>query len=243
VSKKLKQELGEVFDAPTPTKKSEFLSSLPFPKTSNYEIFFTQIWYIRKRFWCLSILIGISLVWFNQAYESVSKTIGILSALLPFLVVLSTAEISRSTSCNMAEMEMSCRFSLSKVTLARLSLIGSFHFIVLFLMVLIVAKNIEYNFLQFALYSITPFLLCSYLSFFIVNHVHTKDATYICGGVAGIVSFSIFLLSINVEIIYAQKFVLLWCITLVITIILLIKEIINLMKRTEELQWNLPSMA
>lgn len=243
MDKKLRQELKTAFATPIPTRKSEFLSNLPYPKASNLDFFLSQILYIRKRFWCLSALIVMALISLIQVFDSMFKTIGILSAFLPFLVVLSVAEISRSTSHNMVEVEMSCKYNLGKITLVRLSLIGSFHFILLLCMVMIFANHSEYSFLQFLLYSITPFLICSYLSLFIVNHFHTRDASYICGGVSGAVSISAFFLAINFEMIYLQEFVWFWCMALIFTVILLCKEIRNLVKRTEELQWSLPLIA
>jgi hypothetical protein len=240
VNKKLKQELKTAFNAPTPSKKNEFLSHLSYPKTSNTNFFFSQMGYIRKRFWGLSALATIALILFIQAFDAAFKTVVILSSFFPFLVVLSVAEISKSSSYNMAEMEISCKYNLSKITLVRLSLIGSFHFILLFFMVMIFANSSEYSFLQFALYSITPLLLCDYLSLYISNHFHTKDIVYICAGVAGMVSMSIFLLTNNFEMIYSRRFVLFWCLVFIFMLISLVKEIKDFIKQSEELQWNSP---
>lgn len=238
--KKLKQELKTAFSSPAPTKKEEFLSKLPYPKTRFLDFFFSQIWYIRKRFWCLSALIAIALFLLLQVIDTSLKSITVLSGCLPFFVVLSFAEISKSISYNMAEMEMCCRYNLGKITLVRVSLIGSFHFIIIFCMVIIYAGSSEYSFLQFYLYSMVPFLLCSYLSLYLANHFYTKDILYICAGVAGFVSISVFLITNNYEMIYQQKYIKYWGIIIVFTVILLTIEIKNLMNRTEELQWNSP---
>lgn len=238
MDKKLKQDLKVAFRAPAPTKKNEFLSNLPYPKTNKLDFFFTQIWYIRKRFWCLSILIVIALILLTQVFDTTLKTIGVLSSFLPFLVLLSVLEISRSTSYNMAEVEMSCRYHLGKITLVRLSLIGSFHFIIVFCMIMIFANRSEYSFWLYTLYSITPFLLCSYLSYFIINHFNAKDTTYICGGVTGVISSSTFFLIMNNGMINSQRLEFGWNVVLISIVVLLIKEIKKLVKRTEELQWN-----
>jgi hypothetical protein len=243
MDKKLKQELKTAFNPPIPTRKNEFLSNLQYPKSSNLDFFFSQIWYIRKRFWCLSVLIVIALVRLIQMNDTTFKTIAILSAFLPYLVVLSVAEISKSTSYNMVEMEMSCKYNLGKISLIRLSIIGSFQFMILLCMVWIFAINSEYSFLHFSLYCITPFLLCSYLSLFITNHFPIRDTAYICAGVAGIVSISVFILTFNFGMIYLQKYVFIWSMVFIFTAILLLKEIKNFIKRTEELQWNFPLIA
>ena len=240
MNKKLKQELKAAFEAPRPSRKNEFLMNVSYPKTSNLDFFFSQILYIRKIFWCLSALIAVAVIFLIQVFDVAFNTIVILSSFLPFLVVISVAEISKSISYNMAEIEMSCKYNLNKITLVRLSLIGSFHFIILFCMVILFAHSSEYSFLQFLLYSITPFLLCAYLSLYISNRFFSDDIAYICAGVAGVVSISVFLLTTNFKMIYSQRIVLFWCLTFVFTLISLLKEINNLIKRSEELQWNSP---
>jgi hypothetical protein len=238
MNKNLKEELKTAFNPPTPTEKRAFLNNLSYPRTSNLDFFFSQIGYIRKRFWCLSTVITVAIILLIHMFDSMYKTIGIVSAFFPFLVVLSATEISRSSSFYMAEMEMSCRYNLGKITLVRLTLIGSFHFILLLCMVLIFVDHSEYSFLQYSLYSITPCLLCAYLALFIMNHFPTKEIAYICGGVAGVVSLSVLLLAKNFEMIYLQKCEFAWAIAFISIVILFIKEVKNLLKRTEELQWN-----
>lgn len=238
MDRKLKHNLKTVFTPPPPTKRNNFISELSYPKSNNVDFFLSQLGYIRKRFWCFSILLVVSIALFIQAYVSTFKVVGMLSAFLPFLVVLGVNEISRSTSFNMTEIEMSCKYNLSKITLARLSLIGSFHFIIILFVVIIFSNYSDYGFLQFTLISMTPFLMCSYLSLFITNHFSFKDTAYVSAGVAGVISISEFFLVYRAQEVYSQRGILLWGIAFILTVILLSKEIIKLLKRTEELQWN-----
>ncbi len=238
MDRKLKQSLKNAFTPPPPIKRNTFIRNLSYPKSNSLEFFLSQFGYIRKRFWCFSILLVIALTLFIQAYHTTFKTIGIVSAVLPFLVALGVTEISRSTSYNMAEVEMSCKYNLSKITLIRLSLIGSFYFIIILFLVIIFARYSDYSFLQFTLISMTPFLFCSYLSLFITNYFRMKDAAYVSAGVAGVTSVSVFLLVQQEQLLYTQRGVLVWGIAFMVTTILLVKEIMKLLKRTEELQWN-----
>lgn len=240
MNKKLKHELKTAFDAPKPSRKNEFILNVSYSKTSNLDFFFSQILYIRKIFWCLSVLIAVAVIFLIRVFDVAFNTVVTLSSFLPFLVVISVSEISRSTSYNMAEVEMSCKYNLSEITLVRLSIIGSFHFIILFCMVILFAHSSDYSFLQFLLYSITPFLLCAYLSIYITNRFSTDDIAYICAGVAGVVSISVFFLTTNFIMIYSQRFVLFWCLAFVFMLISLLKEIKNFIKQSEELQWNSP---
>lgn len=238
MTKKLKQQLKETFAAPPVTRKNLFLKEFPYPKTPIFEFALTQIGYIRKRFWLLSILLMLLMVLIIPAYHVEFKTVGILSVLLPFLVLLSTMEISKSTSYHMEELEMCCKYNLGRITLIRLIVIGSFHLVISLAMILLFARYSEFSFLPYALYSLTPFLFCAYSSLFIMNHLGNKDSLYICGGVAATISFGTFGLTNNFEMVYANQFIVYWAIAFIITIILLILEVKKLMKRTEELQWN-----
>jgi hypothetical protein len=240
VNKRLRQELKTAFDAPEPSRKNEFLMNVSSSKTSSFNFYLSQILYIRKRFWCLSVLLTATMIFLIQVYGTSFNSITIISSFLPFLVVIGIKEISRSTSYNMAEMEMSCKYNLSKITLIRLTLIGSCHFIIIFSLIAIFGTSSEYSLVQLLLYSITPLLICAYLSLFISNRIQANDIYYICVGVAGAVSISIFILTKNVKLIYSQRFLLLWSFVFIIMLILLGKEIKNLIKRSEELQWNLP---
>ena len=54
---KLKKELSECFPAPEPRKKKAFLSKIPMPRAKMLFFLFTQIFFIRKLVWAVSILI------------------------------------------------------------------------------------------------------------------------------------------------------------------------------------------
>lgn len=243
MNKRLKEEINTVFSAPRPTRKHEFLNHFPYPKTSGFEFVITQAGYIRKRFWCLSLLLLAIMIGFANTSATSIVTIGFLSAALPFLSLLGIIELQKSLQCNMAEMEMACRHNLGEVTLIRLSIIGGFHFMALTILLFVVGSRSEYGLIKTALYLVTPFLLCSYLSVYLANRLQIRDALFICGGVTGFISLAIGLLLTQADIMLAPQTTKLWVLVFFIQAILFIVEIRKFMKRMEELQWNLSLIA
>lgn len=238
MNKKLKKELKAAFNAPTPTRKLDFLMDFPYPEANMFEFVCSQISYIRKRFWILSICVVITMLTCAEIFDNGYKTMVLLSTALPLLTLIGVVEINKSLSHNMQELEMSCKYSLGKIILIRLSAIGSFQFIVLLTLLIPFTTKTNLGFLRNTVYIITPFLLCSYLSLFITNHLKTKDTIYICGVVTGFISICTFILTTNIDKVYASQFIIFWNLTFILMIGLIGYEICKLMRRTEELQWN-----
>lgn len=237
MNRKLKKALKMTFNAPESTKKSEFLNSLPYPKTTNFEFYFSQIGYISKRFWCLSVILLIIMAAFSLRFKQGKEIVGILSAALPLLTLTGITEISKSVSFNMTELEMSCKYNLSKITLLRLSAIGTFHFVILLLSLLIFKNQSQYGIFRYALYAVTPFLLSSYLSFWMTNHLKSKETLYICTGITAFISLAVFIMSSNLTVIYKGNYTLFWGMAFIAISVLLMKEIYFLMMGGNE-QWN-----
>ncbi len=235
----LKQEIKAVFFAPAPIRKQEFLNSLSHPGISRLTFFRQQAGYIRRSFWLLSFLFlaGALLIlrW------DIIPVIGLsaISALLPFLSLLGISEINRSRSFHMAELEMSCKYNLGEVTLVRLFISGFVHLIILLMVLLFAKDHLEYGIIRAALYLVVPFLATSGLSLFAVNRLHTRDTFYVCGCIAGFTGIgSSFLLGTG-SIFYKQELLLIWVLAFVLFTVLLFMETVKLIKRTEDMQWNL----
>lgn len=239
MNKKLKQELKTAFDAPVPKRKSEFLASIPYPKATTFEFYFSQIRYIRKRFWCLSVLLMIGMMLLTRISMNTSKTVALLSAALPLFTLLGIMELNKSTAYHMTELETSCKYNFAKITLIRLTILGSFHFLVLFILLVFFANQSEYGILRYILYTITPFLLSTYCSLFVINILKTKDTLYTCSGITAFISICILMLNKNVTIIYTESLTIAWIGAFILIAILLVREIKILINQREELQWNL----
>ncbi len=237
MNKKLKKVLKSSFDAPPSTKKNEFLYTLPHARTTNFEFFLSQMGYIRKRFWSLSILLFIGMITLSLNLQQAKEMVGILSASLPLLTLIGITEINKSLSYNMTELEMSCKYNISKITLMRLLGIGVFHISILLLLLLLFKDQSQYNGFRYAVYSITPFLLTSYLSFWVANHIRLKDSLYICSGITSSISIVAFLMSTESTLFYSKNYTVLWSIGFIVTAVLLIKEIYFFLTE-RSLQWS-----
>ncbi|MGL6173660.1 MAG: hypothetical protein ACRC1P_03540 [Cellulosilyticaceae bacterium] len=236
MSRKLNQQIKQAFEVPPPTRKTEFLTNLSYPKASAFETLIGQLGYIRKRFWCLSLLGMIGLLVILVSMEVGYEKVSLISSIMPLFTILGVSEISKSTAYNMDELEMSCKYNLHKVTLLRLSAMGSFYFIIFLILSLLVSDQLQLGILRAILYGITPFLLSSYLSIWVINHLKNKEVLYVCVGVATFVSIFVYMLTTNWSVLYYANYTLSWSILFIVLSGLLYQEIRNLMKQTEELQ-------
>lgn len=237
MNRKLKKALKTALDAPEPTRKESFINSLPAPKTTNVEFCLSQLGYIRKRFWLLSILLLVGIYVLITNSIKGREIAGFVSACLPLLTLLGLSEIKKSDTFNMNELEMSCKYDLSKIMLFRLTVIGMFHIVLLLISCLLFKEYSQFETIRYMIYTITPFLLSSFLSLWIINHTASKDSLYICSGVTIFVSLSMVLLNLGNMRIYADHYVAVWQIVFLVILILLIKEIHHLLIERIE-SWN-----
>lgn len=239
MNKKMKEEIKNAFDIPEAIRREAFLKELPYPKASNLEVLITQFGYIRKRFWVLSLIAIIYMLYYLKNYVEAYQILGLLSSILPFLSILGIIEIQRSSSYNMGEMEMVCRHNLGQVILIRLVAIGSFYFIILNICLIFVMNTSQYGIFRSAIYLSTPFLFSSYISILISNYLHTKDILYVCGSVTGVICVLTGFITRNFSIIYQLNTMLFWSISFILLLLLLFIEIRKLIKRMGEVKWSL----
>ncbi len=194
---KLKKELQNAFTPPMPQSKDKFIKTIHYPKMSYFGFILSQICYIRKRIWFFSIvllLITFGTVYFipqNQIYS-----VWIVSAFIPFLALLTAAEISRSDIFGMSEIEAGCRFSLPQLTGARMIILGACSFTVIPIIAVVLGFSSPVGIIKAALYILTPFITVNGISLVILNKVNGSDGIYISAAaavgvsLAGALSFS-----------------------------------------------------
>ena len=244
MNKKLKDDLRAAFDAPTPKRKSEFLLSVNFPKTSRYDFLLAQIGYIRKRVWIVTLLAvvpALILLW-SQVTENALGFVWVVSSLFPFAALVGMTEIARSVSHNMAELETSCKYSFSSVVLARLGILGCANMIVFVIIIMSFRLAGNIGVLRLGVYLLVPFLLTCSLSLFVFNRLQARESIYICGGIACGVSILNAFLSNSYQIVFSGEFMMLWMIAFIVLLIYTASEMIKLVLRflrLEENQWSL----
>lgn len=150
----LKRNIQKAFKTPEldEQKKAEFLKKVPQPPISMWQFILIQAAYLRKRTWVFSLLLLFPSV--IGACHIGYETLWITSAIVPFLGLLAVAENNRSITYGMSEFELSTRFSLKSVVLARMSILGVLDFIILACLVPLCWIGNNFSFIQ------TGTLLC-----------------------------------------------------------------------------------
>lgn len=239
MKQKLKQNILNAYEIPEPLQKEEFIKSLNFPKIRWYDFLLYQFGYIRKKIWIASILLFLAAILLGSLLQKGDmKLLWSVSAIIPFLALLGITEIARSAVFGLAELEMSTRYNLRGVLLARMCIIGIGNFILILSLTCILAGRIEVQVLKLGIYFMIPYLLTNFISYVVVNRSRSKDISYYCAAVAASVSGSGLFFGRIWEVIYQQQYFILWLVAFVVLIAALSKEIRKLIHNTEELIWN-----
>ena len=237
MNKELKKALKEEFEAPAPTRKREFLRNMQAPHISYLKFVLLQASYIRKWIWVLSFFIFIIAV-IGAGYMD-KNMLWCISAFVPLLALSVITESGRSELYDMVEFEMSTRFSLKSVVLARLGILGLANFILIYLLIPFAFRNSQTTLFQTSVYIICPYLLTVFLGLWAVRKIRGKESLYLCAGIAICISIGIIMGSLSLPAFYEEYNFIWWIISLVIFSIGTAKQCYQIIKQTEELTWNL----
>lgn len=239
--KKLKSAIKSAYELPESSRKKDFLMNLEMPRISFYEFFISQIKYIRKRvFFIQTIVMLICLI----AILSIDKSnlnikyISILPSAIPFFVLIIATEISRSISYNMTELEMTTRYSLGQIIIARTAILGSVNFIFLIFLLIYLKLKLEYSILSLSLYIFIPFLLTCFGSLYVMNYVRNKNVNFYCAGISIFISLANILLYNVRGDTYNYLSVKFWLILFAALILGVIVQARKFIRSTEEYNWN-----
>ncbi len=239
MNRQLKQSIQKAFEAPEPNQqeKARFLRTLHQPKISMWRFILNQAAYLRKWILILSVLLLFPAL--IGAYYIDKNTLWGISALIPFLALMAVAEGSRSTVYGMSELEMSTRFSLKSVVLARWSVVGLIDILVLCCLVPLCGTSNNISLLQTGVYLLVPYLLTVDISLWITRRFHGKEAIYGCMSTAVLVSGANSGLRFMAEFVYQASYTNYWLILSALLIGGMVYELHRTIKQTEEYTWNL----
>lgn len=237
MNKKIKEAIKEVFEAPAPTRKREFLRNAPRQRAGIFSFMLSQVGYIRK--WVLVLSLFLFVLSLAGACVWELDMLWIISAFMPFIALSAVTENSRSAVYGMDELEMSSCFSLRSVVLARIGILGVLHLILLCLLMPLAYAHSAFTVLQVGVYLLMPYLITDVVSLWMIRNIRGKEGIYACVVVAVCISgLHSFLRVPLVNMLYMNYFE--WLIVmLIVFIILFIKEMRAMVQRTEELKWNL----
>lgn len=239
MNNKLKRSIQKAFEPPKPNQKEKtrFLRTLPQPRISMFRFILVQATYMRKMTLVFSVLLLLPAV-IGANYIS-ENTLWIVSAFVPILGLLAVAEGNRSMMYGMSEFEMSTRFSLKSVVLARMSILGLINFAVIAILTPLCRIGNDFSLLQTGMYLLVPYLLTVNFSLWIARRVNGKETIYGCMCAAVIVSGINTGLHFVTDLIYQEIYTGWWLALSVFLLIELAYEIHCTIKRTEEYTWNL----
>jgi hypothetical protein len=243
MNKKLKKELATAFEPPKVMNKEGFLHTLNYPKITKTEFLHIQIGYIRKRVWCiffLLLVVVIACTNFIDKHNNIISVIGIISAIVPFIALVMIIEMARSSAFSMAELEMTTRFQLSDIVIARMGILGTGTIIMFLLILPIISGSIGLGIVKTGIYILVPYLLTCIFSLGIVSHMKGKDAAYYCGVSSVVVSVFICVFGfVKQTMMYSEQYYNIWIFIFVISFIIVMIQVKQFIRKTEELEWNL----
>lgn len=205
MDRKIRDGLKKIYAAPEPVGKRAFFRSMqPQPVRIRYMLWI-QAAYISKSAWLLSaVFLGVIL--FLSRYFDMIAFIAMI-AMMPVLAAGSVSESVSSITYGMKELEMSARFSVKSVVLARLCILGTVNMIFAFTCAIFVQGRFMYT----VLYLLVPYLAAVYLCLLVVRNIPGRDGIYACiGGSLGISMLAIYSIMSNYMWIYQERYIYVW---------------------------------
>lgn len=228
----LKRELKRVFEAPEPLHKKEFLRTLEQQKISMPAFVLSQIGYIRRWIWIVSVLVySISVM---GAAWMAADTVWVISALMPLLALTVVSESGRSENYEMAELEMATRFSLRSVILARLGILGMENLVILSLLLPIGICRQGLSVFQAGVYILFPYLMMTFAGLSVVRKIRGREAVYICIGVAVCISFFVLVLHGSIPQLYQADSLVWWIAAILLLCIGTARQCVGILKGITE---------
>ena len=232
MERRLKEGLKYYYEAPVPQRKEEFIRRLGIQKINLSYLVILQARYISKWAWFGSILFCILTYVMSCTLDD--KYVGVVFAILPFWVMLSVTESMRSYRYGMEELELSARFSLKSVVMARLLVLGVSNLIELAVLSTILGSSANFH----VLYVMTPYFLTAGGGLYIVRNIRGHENTMYCFILAAIVCILELIIQWEYKEIFLQSYINVWAVLCMAGVLFTIRECYRNIRTTEELAWN-----
>ncbi|MDO4173137.1 MAG: hypothetical protein Q4D42_00105 [Eubacteriales bacterium] len=234
--KKERQALRRAFAAPPAQRKAAFLQQLPAPTLTSRQFVLGQTAYIRKGTWLASV--GLFAVAWCVAVWLKQDVVWLISALFPFVAVTAVIEGARADMHGMTELEMAARFSHKSVLLARMTIVGALHVVLLCLLSPLCWLHGSATMLHTGAYLLAPYLLTTVLGLHTTRKLHGKEAGYVCLVEAALVSVGNLLFRVVFSTLFLPLYADRWLLLCVLLAGLTAYEYRKQIDQTEELVWN-----
>ena len=236
MNKRLKYELQTIYNAPPTVRKTAFLKKYHRRELSRKDFILCQIGYIRWWVWGVSVLLFGIILWFSARQQT--QDIWLSASLIPLLALLAVVENGKSRQHRMDELELACRISLRSVALARISILGVFHLLLLGVMIPALAAWGGVGFFQTGVYLLTPYLLTSAIGMELSRHFRGNDGLLACSA-ASVIVCTLGLSDHRFGLgLYRADFLHIWSAALLLAFLVCAYELAKMMKEVEGLQWS-----
>lgn len=237
MDKRLKQVLKQSFSPPPSQNRETFITSISYPKASYKELLFSQLGFIRKRVWISFFSLVIFAYLYTGYMEIPANIIPALSALLPLFSLLAIMEIYKSSAFRMEEMEIACKYNLSKIILIRLCILGMASFAILMIYVTLASKS-NYGTFRNVLYLSVPYLISVNASLAVITKFKSMETSFACGVISSAVSIYILVANNNYHFIFETQFTIFWSTAFFVLFGIMAMNLTRFTKLQEELKWN-----
>ena len=236
--KQQREALRRAFAAPQPQRRDAFLRRVaPLPPCMSAGAFLlTQAGYLHWGVWAASALVFGAAVLCGRALGP--ELLPHLSALTPLLALTLVAESSRSVRCGMAELELATRFSLRRVTLARMGLLGIENLALLCLLVPLAARQSARGVLAVGSYLLAPYLLTVCVGLALEQRLRGPEGMYACCAAGAAISVTIELAKSLEPLLYAPPALGGWAMGTALLLAATAVQAHRMLKQTEEITWN-----
>lgn len=171
----LRRDPPPVPDPADKTRTAALLRTLPPPRPTGWAFVRTQAGFIRKRMWALqfAVLAGVLLlVWANGGTGAYAlRQYALCAAAAPLLLIANVQDLARVYHQGMLELELATRYSLPRVTAARLLVFGVCDAVLLGILAAVGAVMSRADLGVVLLYCLTPFCCVSALCMGLLRHL------------------------------------------------------------------------
>ncbi|MBQ9141831.1 MAG: hypothetical protein IJX63_08565 [Lachnospiraceae bacterium] len=229
MERKRRKELAAYFEAPKPLRKQTFVRQFGLQRMDLVHVAAMQAKYVTKWVWIFSVFFFSTTFLVAQTMEQ--RYANMVLGFVPFLVMFSVTESTRSFRYGMEELEMSARFSLKSIIMARMLVLGLGNLAVLVGATLVLNSGVQIN----PVYLMTPYFVTAGGGLYIVRSVRGKESNLLCFALAAVVCVAMLCLPWKYHSVYLPQNAWIWTCVCVAGVVMTIRESLQTIRMTEEL--------
>ncbi|NLB43347.1 MAG: hypothetical protein GX815_14060 [Clostridiales bacterium] len=162
----------------------------------------------------------------------------ILFTLSPILAFFAVPELIKSMIYDMAELEHTCKYSMPKILVARLLIIGGVNIVALTIMIAFLSIQYQMPFIQLILYGLVPINIVNGINLLVLTFLNIRSTIKLTGISFCLVALMMMFTELRIFVAITET---MWIIISIVSTIFLLAELYYFIKNvTREvlIQWN-----